>query len=161
MTETEHGTYTNPDPEGGPVEVTRRRFLTMLFALGSAIGVTGFFAPVIRYAYPVLKGGGFEKVRVASKAQLAPLNEGVRFEYQEIPAQLIQLEDGSYAAYSLVCTHLGCIVRWEPKNKDFHCPCHGGKFDPEGNVIAGPPPKPLNKLKLSVAGNDIFVEGIA
>lgn len=161
MTETSNAPDSPEEQYEAPVQVSRRRFLTMLFALGSAIGVTGFFAPVVRFAYPVLKGGGFEKVKVASKTQLAPLNEGVRFEYQEIPAQLIQLEDGRYAAYSLVCTHLGCIVKWEAKNKDFHCPCHGGYFDPEGNVTAGPPPKPLNKFKLSIEGNDIFVEGVA
>lgn len=160
MTETSQTQGPGAPPEG-TVEVSRRRFLTILFALASAIGVSGFFAPVIRYAYPVLKKGVFEKVKIASKTQLAPLNEGIRFEYQETPGQLIELEDGSFAAYSLVCTHLGCIVKWEDKNKIFHCPCHGGKFDPNGNVIAGPPPRPLNKFKVSIEGNDIFVEGVA
>lgn len=143
----------------GVAEVSRRRFLTFLFAAASAISVTAFFAPVVRYAYPVLQTGAAQRLKVASKSELTPMSEGVKFEYDDIPGQLIQLQDGSYAAYSLVCTHLGCIVKWEVKNEVFHCPCHGGKFNPEGAVTAGPPPKPLSKFRISVDGNDIFVEG--
>ena len=58
--------------------------------------------------------------------------DGIRFDYMDTPSQLIQLEDKDYAAYSLVCTHLGCIVKWEAAKKDFHCPCHAGKFDENG-----------------------------
>ena len=159
----------NPDPDVTGQEkddydnagaVTRRRFLTITFAGGAALGMGALLAPLARYAYPIIKPEVYEKVLVATRTQLAPLNEGVRFDYQEIPAQLIQLEDGEYAAYSLVCTHLGCIVKWEVRNADFHCPCHAGKFNPQGEVIAGPPPRPLTKLKTSVEGENIFVEGI-
>jgi cytochrome b6-f complex iron-sulfur subunit len=143
-----------------PGAVTRRRFLTITFAGGAALGLGALAAPLARYAYPIVKPEVYERVKVATKAELAPLNEGVRFDYQEIPSQLIQLESGEYAAYSLVCTHLGCIVKWEAKKADFHCPCHAGKFNPQGEVISGPPPRPLTKLKLAVEGDDIFVEGV-
>jgi len=49
-----------------------------------------------------------------------------------------------------VCTHLGCIPLWKPQGADvskgkpvFHCPCHGGIYTPYGDVITGPPPRPL------------------
>jgi cytochrome b6-f complex iron-sulfur subunit len=140
--------------------VTRRRFLAITFAGATAVGLGALAAPLARYAYPIVKPEVFEKVLVATKAELTPLGDGVRFDYQEIPSQLIQLESGDYAAYSLVCTHLGCIVKWEPQNADFHCPCHAGKFDPEGNVISGPPPRPLTKLMLAIEGENIYVNGI-
>lgn len=139
--------------------ITRRRFLTVCFAGATAVGLGAFAAPLAKYAYPVLKGQVFEKQKVATVDQVTA--EGVRFDYMETPSQLIQLENKDFAAYSLVCTHLGCIVKWEAAKKDFHCPCHAGKFDEQGLVIAGPPPKPLTKYKVVVEGNDIFVEGIA
>jgi cytochrome b6-f complex iron-sulfur subunit len=140
--------------------VTRRRFLALTFAGATAIGLGALAAPLARYAYPIIRPEVFEKILVATKSDLTPLGEGVRFDYQEIPSQLIQLESGDYAAYSLVCSHLGCIVKWEAANADFHCPCHAGKFSPEGDVISGPPPRPLTKLKLSLEGNNIYVEGV-
>lgn len=36
------------------------------------------------------------------------------------------------------CTHAGCLVKWNKNNNNFVCPCHGSRFDVEGNVITGP-----------------------
>lgn len=147
-----------PVPSESFGAVTRRKFLTLLFGIATAVGLGGFAAPLIRFAYPVLKGQVFERVKIASAAAVTP--DGIRFEYQDIPSMLIQRDDKSFAAFSLVCTHLGCIVKWEAPKKIFHCPCHAGQFNDNGERIAGPPPRPLTKYKLAVEGNDIFVEGI-
>lgn len=146
-------------PQLSTAEITRRRFLGVLFGTATALGLGAAAAPMLRFAYPVLKGQVFEKVKVATVSQVT--KEGIRFDYQDTPAMLIQLENQDYAAFSLVCTHLGCIVKWEPAKRDFHCPCHAGKFDENGQPIAGPPPKPLPKYKVVVEGTDIFVEGLA
>ncbi len=140
--------------------LTRRRFLTISFAGAATMGLAALGAPLVRYAYPVVGEEVFEKVKVATVGQLKPLDEGVKFDYQEIPSQLLMMEDGSYVAVSRVCTHLGCIVKWETRNSIYHCPCHAGKFTPQGDVISGPPPRPLTKLKVKVEGDGIFVEGI-
>lgn len=52
----------------------------------------------------------------------------------------------SVHAFSATCTHLGCQVRWDGGSSRFRCPCHGGVFDAQGNVIEGPPPRPLDRL---------------
>ncbi len=57
--------------------------------------------------------------------------------------------DGLYAI-SAVCTHLGCLVRREG-DEEYYCPCHGSRFDGSGRQIAGPAPRPLPRLKLSVS----------
>ena len=142
----------------GALEVTRRRFLSIMFGVASALGLGAFVAPLIRYAYPVVKGTVYEKQKIASAKDVT--QDGVRFDYQDIPSMLIQKKDKSFAAFSLVCTHLGCIVKWEPQNFDFHCPCHGGKFDDNGKNISGPPPSPLTEWKVQVEADQIYVNGV-
>jgi len=69
---------------------------------------------------------------------------GTRTVIPEVPAFLIHDESG-FSALSLVCTHLGCTV--EEKAEGFACPCHGSRFDPQGEVRRGPANKPLGKLR--------------
>jgi Rieske Fe-S protein len=62
----------------------------------------------------------------------------------------IDREGDGYRALSATCTHLGCRVRWNPEQAQFRCPCHGGVFDREGRVVAGPPPAPLARVHVRV-----------
>lgn len=43
------------------------------------------------------------------------------------------------------CTHLGCSVNWKEEAKAYLCPCHDAKFGQEGQVLDGPPPRPLDR----------------
>ena len=58
-------------------------------------------------------------------------------------------------AISLVCTHLGCIVK--PSDTGFDCPCHGSKFAKDGSVIKGPAPKGLPWIEVKHLGGDAFM----
>ena len=56
------------------------------------------------------------------------------------------------------CTHLGCRTRYDREARQFRCPCHGGAYDVEGRVVAGPPPAPLRHLNARVEDGRIFVQ---
>jgi cytochrome b6-f complex iron-sulfur subunit len=51
-----------------------------------------------------------------------------------------------FTALSLICPHLGCTVEQAPDG--FACPCHGSRFDPQGNVRNGPASQPMKSLKV-------------
>jgi len=57
-------------------------------------------------------------------------------------------EAGTLHAVSAVCTHLGCIVNWNPAEKTWDCPCHGSRFGFDGGVIQGPAVQDLEKKEL-------------
>ena len=54
-------------------------------------------------------------------------------------------EDGKLTLLSPTCTHMACTVRWNPAEKSWDCPCHGARYDVEGEVLNGPAIKPLAK----------------
>lgn len=69
---------------------------------------------------------------------------------------LAAINDG-LTVFSSVCTHLGCLVNWDNNKNEFLCPCHGGKYNINGDVIAGPPPKPLTRLPLEIREGKVYV----
>lgn len=69
-------------------------------------------------------------------------------------------EDGrEYVAMSNTCTHLGCRVRWIGDQNQFFCPCHNATFDKEGQVVSGPPPRPLDRYEVNVEDEQLYIRG--
>jgi Rieske Fe-S protein len=63
-------------------------------------------------------------------------------------AAVHRTEDGDVVAVSAVCTHLGCLIRWNHAEQTWDCPCHGSRFTPEGLVLGGPAEEPLEPVQL-------------
>jgi glycine/D-amino acid oxidase-like deaminating enzyme/nitrite reductase/ring-hydroxylating ferredoxin subunit len=77
-----------------------------------------------------------------------PDGEGKIVEFEGEKLAIYKGSDGTVNALSPVCTHAGCIVSWNAPEKSWDCPCHGGRFSIEGDVLTGPPRKGLEKIDL-------------
>lgn len=137
--------------------MNRRRFVN-LFLGGSLLGTTvSFLYPLIRYLIPPRQAEAAAKKVLAAKAgELAP-NSAKLFRFGSSPALLINTADGELRAFSAICTHLTCTVNYEGETGTIYCPCHNGRFDLAGNVLSGPPPRPLDAYEVEVSGGDIYV----
>lgn len=73
------------------------------------------------------------------------------------PAYLVIDDSAAFANYAIssVCTHLGCTVEWEPDTQEFACPCHGSRFDADGQTTRGPANRPLERVTVVVKDDDV------
>ena len=139
-------------------DITRRDFLKLLQGAGALIGLSAVATPVVAYFYPPkLIEMPSEPVLVCPQSEL-PVGESKIVEFGRYPAIIVNTE-GGLKAYSAVCTHFACLVKWNPETKRLECPCHDGYFDAaDGSVISGPPPKPLLALAAEVVDEQIYVK---
>jgi len=77
-----------------------------------------------------------------------PLGEGQVVEIGGENVAVYRGQDGVVHTISPVCTHAGCIVHWNAGEKTWDCPCHGGRYTPDGKVIEGPPVKGLEPVQV-------------
>jgi cytochrome b6-f complex iron-sulfur subunit len=139
---------------------TRRAFVGIAAAAGLCYaGAIGY--PVYRYlASPAEMAASETAVTeiTLDKAQDLPVASALMFKFGSSPAMLIHGADDSWVAFSAVCTHLGCTVKFEPDQNRIHCSCHGGVYDPHtGKNVSGPPPKPLKAYKVNVGATNVVV----
>ena len=69
----------------------------------------------------------------------------------------IRVTENDIRALSAVCTHLGCIVKWDGAKQQLVCPCHVAAFDVNGNVVGGPAPSPLQSLAARIVQDEIII----
>lgn len=134
--------------------VTRRDTLRFLLAgSGTLFLATGALA--ILGTLP--RNSNVTATPIAREGELAE-NEWKVFAFPDEYAQgiLINLPGHGLVAYSDVCTHLSCAVLYQGDGK-LHCPCHDGLFDAAtGNVLAGPPTRPLTLIQLARQNGMIY-----
>ncbi len=73
------------------------------------------------------------------------------------PVFVVRLSGTQVLAVSAICTHVRCVLQWNRDNGIFQCPCHDGAFDKNGNVLSGPPKKPLRQYKTEIRADEIIV----
>jgi cytochrome b6-f complex iron-sulfur subunit len=140
--------------EGSP---DRREFVAnVVLSVAGFLGLGGLAARFLQYLYPVVPPEEIVEVP-AGRRDLVPPGGSVVL---SLPTGQIALVDagGELRAFSAVCTHLGCIVRWQPEMEHLYCACHGGMFDLGGQVVGGPPPRPLPRYPVEVREGQVFVK---
>ncbi len=156
-----------PEP---PAVLQRRRFLSRLSAGLSAVagGIVG--VPVVGFlASPLLRRAPREWRPVGRVDDFA-IGSTVAVTFEDaspLPwsgvtartAAWLRREDATtFTAFAVNCTHLGCPVRWFENAELFLCPCHGGVFNKDGSVAAGPPPKPLTRYPVRVRNGQAEIQ---
>jgi len=147
-----------------PEETSRRGLIKIGVGAVGACYAAGAGYPVYRYlASPSIRAraqGEITSVSLPEK-DLPPAGAAAMFFFGARPAMLIHHADGSWGAFDAVCTHLGCTVQFEPQNHRIHCNCHGGTYDMNtGEVISGPPPRPLTAFHVEVKDGSILVSRV-
>lgn len=139
-------------------KVSRRDFARFLCLVSGGLATGSAYVAIKANFFPPeeVKGEHF-----VCKADSVPQGGTRSFvmEGSSIPYILIRLENGSWKAYEQKCTHLSCAVYYKPGSGQIVCPCHEGFFDAmTGEVLAGPPPRPLPALEVVLKGDDVYVK---
>jgi Rieske Fe-S protein len=89
-----------------------------------------------------------DRLKVPSVDALSevPIGEGKVVQIAGKKVAVYREESGAVHAVSPVCTHAACIVHWNGAEKTWDCPCHGGRYQPDGKVLEGPPVKDLEPV---------------
>ena len=137
---------------------SRRSFLGRLLSGTLLTGAAGIVATIVAYLFPPEQASsalGPRRVKVAKPDEIRP-GEGKLTLVDEEPVWVVRLTRG-FVAMSALCTHRGCIVKWDPEGRLFRCPCHEGQFDEHGNVVSGLPLRPLTPFRVGLLRGDLFV----
>jgi Rieske Fe-S protein len=133
-------------------EVTRREF-TRYLVLGAGTMAAG---NVGLAAWTQLRSINTGEPRPIVALDDVGVGETYLFRYpaDDDPAVLLRVDQRGVVAFSQKCTHLGCVVYFETEANRWHCPCHEGNFDSTtGDVISGPPTRPLGRIDVEVRGD--------
>jgi cytochrome b6-f complex iron-sulfur subunit len=126
---------------GGTVDEDRRGFVKKLTLTTLALGIGGAVVECGRFLQPNVL---YEPSRVFKVGELSKFPIGSRIVIEGRGIEIVRERDGMHAI-SLVCTHLGCLLK--PVENDpevgYACPCHGSTFAPKGEVLGGPAPRDL------------------
>lgn len=95
----------------------------------------------------------FRQVRIE-----IPIDDGwyKRVQRQVLYVRAASEEEEEPVVLSATCSHLGCTVNWDDATGEFACPCHGGRFDADGQVSEGPPPDGLKRFQASVRDGYVY-----
>lgn len=139
--------------------VARRDFARNLLA---ASGVLAAGATGAALWATLQRSNAGEPRPIVALSDVPPGSEHLfRYPTDNDPAILMHLPGGELRAFSQKCTHLGCVVFYQPAHDRLFCPCHEGEFDPaNGNPTGGPPDRPLTRIDLEIRQGTIWASGV-
>lgn len=154
-----HDPVDEHDPHDDPAFITRTKFLTGVAIATGAVMTGAILVPVVGFAV----ADSFED-EPAQWVDIGPMSQYPDGATSSIavsgPAPesdrrvFVRRRDGDLSLMWNRCTHLGCPVTYSAGGDVFACPCHGGAYDSEGRVTAGPPARPLDRFDWRIVTTD-------
>jgi menaquinol-cytochrome c reductase iron-sulfur subunit len=155
--------------ESGEQGFHRRVFhLAVIYVLGAVMGLAMAIPTILYLLMPpnTRKRSGF--VDAGDVSQLTPGTpvemsfqqsrvDGWRVVTEKKTAWVVKMPGNGIVAYGPQCTHLGCAYHWDTSAKQFVCPCHSSYFSIQGQVLAGPAPRPLDRYVTRIQDNRLLV----
>ena len=175
----EEAAKAKPKPEAGEAhsccrgdapDASRRSFLmsaTGLVGVGVALSLGGILVTsavqptLVSLAKQWVPAGRLESFPIGSVSTvMISYTRTTAFHKEQINVPVLVRRDGEeqFIFFSSSCPHLACAVAWDPPTRRFRCACHGGAFDINGDVVAGPPPVPLERLPWKIERGEVLVE---
>lgn len=136
--------------------ISRRDFTKFMVLTSFAFVVGQFWILIQNY---LRKRKGQLPVQLIAQVGEIPVGGSVAFNYpqEHNPRILVRLDESTFVAYEQQCTHLTCPIIPQFESGKFHCPCHEGYFDMRsGRPLAGPPRRPLQRVKLVIRRGAIY-----
>jgi Rieske Fe-S protein len=140
--------------------VSRRDFTKFMVLISFALVNGQFWIIVINWMRK--RRGKLPLAEILNANDIKPGDSRI-FQYpkEHDPCVLVRINESHFVAYSQKCTHLSCPVIPKPQLGKFHCPCHEGSFDMKsGQPLAGPPRRPLVRVKLEFRNGRVFASGL-
>ena len=124
----------------------------------------GFFASIVSFLYPAVRflnppEAPEATVNETSGGKVGDLkpNSAKIVKFGTRPVLLMRLGASEWKAFSAVCTHLNCTVQFDDVRRQIWCACHNGFYDLNGQVVSGPPPRPLEQFTVHVREEEIVI----
>ena len=143
--------------EQTPAKQSKRDFLKYILGGSFLAWIATILYPMVAYLKPPKQA----EVEVTSvkvgKLQDIEKESGQIVKFGNKPVILVRAANGELSAFNATCTHLDCTVQFRKDMGVIWCACHNGKYDLTGRNIAGPPPRPLDPLRVIVQGEEVFI----
>jgi cytochrome b6-f complex iron-sulfur subunit len=142
-------------PITGKKAISRRRLLAYAWIGAAALVMGELIFGTLAFLWPRRKGPKVETVFIGGKVTDFKVGDLIPFRKERT---FISRTEGGFLALSAICTHLHCVVNWNEILKKFECPCHGAKFNQNGEVLEGPPPRPLDLYKVQIIAGNVVID---
>lgn len=130
----------------------RRRFLNWFLGSSTVALVASILYPVLRFlSPPEAPEASTNQVEAGPTNDPEFLDRGFRIvRFGNEPVIVIRIDDSEFRAFTATCTHLDCIVEYQPDRSRIWCNCHNGEYSLQGQVVSGPPPRPLEAFQVDL-----------
>jgi menaquinol-cytochrome c reductase iron-sulfur subunit len=150
--------------------IDRRQFVTLVTSvLGAIIGVVVGLPAIGYLVSPALRARKTDAWIPLGPLDNYPLDIPTAFSFTRTMVNgwektvnsfgvfVLRKASGQVIVFSNVCTHLSCHVAWKSDLQEYVCPCHDGHFAIDGEVVSGPPPRPLDAYETKIEQGNLFI----